>query len=110
MKRLCGFCDVTDEDKCITCAVEMIRLQLEKIENKIQWEHNIKYRADGEEEVNNCAHCKHVICEETCYQAAHNWCESVYCRLDNPGNMDEHGGYIQRKPYQVCPKWERASL
>ena len=104
--RICGFCEIRDEKQCFGCEVKDISQNLQTLANKVQWEHDIKYRADGEEEINNCAHCKHVICDGTCYQAAHDWNLEVYCRLE----MDENGYFPQRKPYDVCPKWERAAL
>ena len=109
MPKICGFCDVRDEKHCTLCEVKDMRELLQALVDKDTWEHNIKYRADDEEEVRNCAHCKHVLIDyDTRYHAAANYGTIVWCTLDCPDNMDEQGCYPSRNSQDSCPKWERA--
>ena len=109
----CGFCmhhgsvfTEFEDDICRDCEIHRIRSALETLENAVIWEHDHKYRADTEEEVHNCAHCKHALAINNRYHCA-QYGDNISCHLDRD-NLDDDNCYPTRSALSFCDKWERA--
>jgi hypothetical protein len=109
----CGFCEhhgrvFTDynEDFCRKCEIRRIRDALETLGHAVLWEHDHKYRADDEEEVRNCTHCKHALTPNDRYHSA-EYADHVSCSLDGD-KLDENDFYPTRSALSRCEFWERA--
>ena len=109
----CGFCDYFGkvftayrDDICRGCEVRRIRSALETIQHAFLWEHDHKYRLDNEEDVRNCAHCKHALAMNNRYHSA-QYADNISCCLDC-GNLDENDCYPLRSALSSCERWERA--
>ena len=106
----CGFCKhsgqvftSSEKDVCAECEVRLIRLYLEDIMAKIDFEHDHKYRKDEEDHVRNCAHCEYGRTYETRYKVdAENG--DVWCELKG----DTSCGTATNKGSDCCEKWQRA--
>ena len=112
-KAYCGFCKFfgktfTDyhDDVCMNCEIRRIREGLDELENAAAWDHNHRYSLDSDEEVHNCAHCKHVIAFDTRYHTAAHF-DEVSCNLDAE-RLDANECYPKHSILLICDKWERA--
>lgn len=109
----CGFCEFfgqvfTDyaRDVCRGCEIRKMREYLEELAHAELWRHDHKYRADGEEEIHNCAHCEHALPMDTLYHAA-QYADEISCWLDAESLGDDES-FPVRSALSVCDKWERA--